>query len=102
MAVGGKLATSLVEIGPPPIASNKQSKLCYFTKPLTWSTQSSSAVTTICLAPSLFNNSACYFLLTMFKRGTPLEIQSLLSCLPKADAAAVWMIPPFKLLSLNV
>jgi hypothetical protein len=57
-----------------------------------------------CSAPSDFSKAACYSFLTIFKRGIPSVLQYLFSILPKAEAAAVWIIPffPAVLLYLSI
>lgn len=83
---------SFYVIGPPPKASNKILKPWDLMASVYWASQPS-LVTITCWAPYDFNKSACSCFLTIFKRGMPSLIHLLLSILPKADAAAVWMIP---------
>lgn len=55
-----------------------------------------------CSAPSDLSKAACYSFLTIFKSGIPNDLQRLLSILPKAEAAAVCMIPFLPAVPLNI
>jgi hypothetical protein len=55
-----------------------------------------------CLAPYFFSSSACSSFLTTLRRGMPRVWHLLLSILPRADAAAVWMIPFLSFVELNM
>ena len=92
------LSNRIFVLYPPPIASKRQSKpfeVYYFNF-----YPQSPVISKMFSAPSSFKISTCSCLLTTFKRGIFSFRHSLLSILPKDDAAAVCMIP-FNFLSLK-
>lgn len=89
----GRLLINLSVTSPPAMASNNTLKPWALMAYLYWSTQSTSLVLMMWVAPSCFRIYTCSFLLTMLSKGIFSLWQYLLSILPKAEAAAVLMIP---------
>ena len=85
---------------PPPNASKRQSNPSLSTYSLNLAYQSPFVIRTFS-APSFLNTYACYSLLTIFNSGIFYFWHNLFNILPRADAAAVWMIP-FNFLYLHI